>query len=52
MCEFVRLEMVNQGYLEYVVIKGLVCDYGDGYWVVYLNEFIYIDVFFIGFYGF
>ena len=44
--------MANQGYLEYAVTKGLARDYGDGHWAVYLNEPIYIDALFTGFYGF
>lgn len=51
MCELIRLEMANQGYLEYAVTKGLARDYGDGHWAVYLNEPIYIDALFTGFYG-
>ena len=51
MCELIRLEMANQGYLEYAITKGLARDYGDGHWAVYLNEPIYIDALFTGFYG-
>lgn len=52
MSELVRLEMqANQDYLEYALTKGVARDYGDGHWAVYLNEPLYIDALFTGFYG-
>lgn len=30
MCEFVRFELSNYSYKEYIVMEGVVCDYGNG----------------------
>jgi len=51
MRELVRLELTNHSHKEYVVTEGVARDYGNGQWAVYLNEAIFIDSLFTGFYG-
>ena len=51
MNELVRLELTNQRYEEYTVTEDVARDYGDGQWAVYLNEPIYVNALFTGFYG-
>ncbi len=49
--DLIRLELTNQSYKEYTVTEGVARDYGDGLWAVYLNEPIYINALFTGYYG-
>lgn len=51
MRELVRLELSNHSHKEYIVTEGVARDYGNGQWAVYLNEPIFIDSLFTGFYG-
>ena len=51
MRELVRLELTNHCHKEYIVTEGVARDYGNGQWAVYLNEPIFIDSLFTGFYG-
>ena len=49
--DLIRLELTNQSYKEYIVTEGIARDYDNGLWAVYLNEPIYINALFTGFYG-
>ena len=49
--DLITLELTNHSYEEYKVTDGIVHSYGDGQWSVYLNEPIYVDGLFTGFYG-
>ncbi|KAL9985121.1 hypothetical protein ACROYT_G007488 [Oculina patagonica] len=49
--DLIRLELTDQSYEEYKVTEGVARDYGEGLWAVYLNEPIYINVLFTGYYG-
>ena len=49
--DLITLELTNHSYEEYKVTDGIVRSYGDGQWSVYLNEPIYVDGLFTGFYG-
>lgn len=51
MSELVRLELTKHSYKEYIVPEGVARDYGNGLWAIYLNEPIFIDSLFTGFYG-